>query len=863
MDGGVRSAPSMHSFGRFMNKLSAALLGLLAVLQAANAAHYSAGQIKRDWRASWIWCSQDGREANLHVYFRRTFHLESVPRAAVTVRVSAATHYTLYVNGHRAGFGPPISDRRYHYYDTRDIAPFLQPGRNVIAAHVYSLATGTEDFHGGRGLFLLEGTAGRTPLDTGAGWKFLIPPSWKRDTPRQSFQLHFVEEVDLRRELPGWAQVAFDDTPWKPEVVLGKPPQGSYENLVARDLGEIDEVFQPAQGIVRFGEVARAKDERIPAVQVNHEPLSAPETVDIRTPEPITVTTPAAGKDAAIIFDMGRMVIGCPHFEADAGAGTVVDVSLSEYLDEGRVLAARRITSDQNTYLTDRITLRNGRQQWTRYDYNAYRYIQLTVRNAAAPFVLRAIGTMRRDYRYAGEAQFHSSDPVLDRIFDLSKWSHKINTHWGYSGSGWREHAQWSDLAWAAMNEAVFNDRGQMSYYLHQITLSQDDQGRMKFPYPGNEAIELPEQTMWLAEELARADLYFGDGQMMRDLFPAMERADSWFHRHMGPNGLITTAGEWKPMWLVIDWGYPFCNNPQPGELATLNIIYYDFLRSLASIAASIGDAAAAARYSQAANSLKETLQRLFYSPAEKRYYEKPGHESASPFAATLAVQYGVAPEQDREAIFEAAVGPELRPGKASPWFMHNVLETFGQVGRHQDGIAALKRYWGTFLAAGATSFWELWNIPGEDVHPLPGYTAEMGAQTITYASGPAPFVVRHILGIQPLAPRFTRTRVAPQFAGLDFAEGSAPTPLGDVRVAWQRMPASNTVELRVLVPPGMIAEFELPYSGSGVVALDGRPFFDGTTFLPDRRITAPAKDAHRLKMNLAPGAYFFRSSSR
>ncbi|MEO8661679.1 MAG: family 78 glycoside hydrolase catalytic domain [Bryobacteraceae bacterium] len=620
-------------------------------------------------------------------------------------------------------------------------------------------------------------------------------------------------------------------------------------------------MFEPVQGIVRYGEVTRAKDERILAVQVNHEPLSTPATVTIAARQPVTVTTPQPSKDAAIIFDMGRMVIGCPHFEVDAGTGTIIDVSLSEYLDEGRVLAARRITSDQNTYLTDRITLRDGPQSWTRYDYNAYRYIQLTIRSAKTPLVLRSIGSMRRDYRYAGEAQFHSSDPVLDRLFDMAKWSHKVDTHWGYSGSGWREHAQWSDLAWAAMNETVFNDHGLMSYFLHQITLSEDEHGRLKFPYPGNEAIELPEQTMWLAEELARADLDFGDVQTMRDLFPVMERADEWFHHHLGPNGLITTAGEWKPMWLVIDWGYPFVNNPEPGELATLNIIYYNFLHSMASIATRIDNTAAATRYTRAADSVKATIQRLYYSPPEKRYYEKVGHQSLSPFAATLAVQYGVAPAEDREAIFEWAVGPELRPGKASPWFMHNVLETFGQMGRYEDGVTSLKRYWGTFLTAGATTFWELWNIPGEDVHPLPGYTAEMGAQTITYASGPAPFVVRHILGVQPLASGFTRTRIAPHFAGLDYAEGSAPTPLGDVRIAWQRTPATKSVELRVLVPTGMTAEFELPYSGSGKVTLDGRPFFDGTQFSTDSRVTAPAQKAGPLKMNLAPGAYYFRMS--
>ena len=230
----------------------------------------------------------------------------------------------------------------------------------------------------------------------------------------------------------------------------------------------------------------------------------------------------------------------------------------------GRVLAARKITSTGGTNLTDRITLRDGRQEWQRQDYNGYRYIQLTIRNASKPVILRRVGTVLREYRFAGEASFTSSNPLLDSIFDASKWSHKVDTHWGYCGSAWREHAQWVDLPWGGSNEVVFNERPVMSYYLHQIMLGQNDEGQMKFPYPGSGAAELPEQTMWLAMMLSDYGRYFDDVQTMRDLLPSLVKANEWLKKHTASNGLITTAGDWK-MWLVIDWGYPFCNNPKPG----------------------------------------------------------------------------------------------------------------------------------------------------------------------------------------------------------------------------------------------------------------------------------------------------------
>ena len=147
--------------------------------------------------------------------------------------------------------------------------------------------------------------------------------------------MHFVEVADLRNEPLGWNRPGFDDSAWKPAVVIGMPPQGGYENLVARDLGDIDEVFEPAPMLVSYGEVQRGAEQRIPAVRINSETIEAPSTVRIGDRRPISVQTTAAGRDAVLIFDMERMVIGCPYFEVDGAAGAEIDVSISEYLDHG------------------------------------------------------------------------------------------------------------------------------------------------------------------------------------------------------------------------------------------------------------------------------------------------------------------------------------------------------------------------------------------------------------------------------------------------------------------------------------------------------------------------------------------------
>jgi len=394
-----------------------------------------------EWTARWIGSSADGFESNHFVYFRRTFNLHAVPVEEVYVKVSARTEYILHVNGHKIGFGPPIADSRRYYFDLRNIQPFLRKGPNVIAARVYSLATATEDTQKVPGGFILQGRIGEVNLDSDNTWKFLVPEVWKQKAPRQSFQLHYVEIADFRKEPAGWNGLGFDDSDWQTALEMSEPVD-SREHLIRREMGEIREVFMPVASVTRSAEVERNSAFEIPASQVNAEKFLPIQTVRFKNLASLTtkipaarIETPASGRDAALVFDMGKMVLGCPFFEAEGSAGTVVDVSISEYLQDGRVLASRAITPTQRTNLTDRITLRQGKTVWQRNDYNGYRYLQLTIRNATKPVVLHQVGTMMRNYDFQHEAMFRSSNPVLDRIFNGSKRSHRVNTHWGYCGS--------------------------------------------------------------------------------------------------------------------------------------------------------------------------------------------------------------------------------------------------------------------------------------------------------------------------------------------------------------------------------------------------------------------------------------------
>jgi hypothetical protein len=67
--------------------------------------------------------------------FRRVFDIEDLP-PRVPLRLSADSRYVLWVNGAEVGRGPIRSQPRRLRYDEHDIAPYLRPGRNVVAVLV-------------------------------------------------------------------------------------------------------------------------------------------------------------------------------------------------------------------------------------------------------------------------------------------------------------------------------------------------------------------------------------------------------------------------------------------------------------------------------------------------------------------------------------------------------------------------------------------------------------------------------------------------------------------------------------------------------------------------------------------------------
>ena len=246
-----------------------------------------------------------------------------------------------------------------------------------------------------------------------------------------------------------------------------------------------------------------------------------------------------------------------------------------------------------------------------------------------------------------------------------------------------------------------------------------------------------------------------------------------------------------------IDW--PTSENPESIH-QSLQALCVMTMKAGVQIAEAVGD---------------EALRKDCASCLERLQEYVPGIPATKQAASFLSLAGLMDPEAAAGAICdEGAAGFATFTG-------YYMLEALAKAGRYDEALQIISDYWGGMLDLGATSFWEDLNyadlakasridefVPeGKyDIHEDGGAYCYEGLRHSLchgWASGPAPWMSRHILGVAPLEPGFAKVRIEPHLGKLDWAEGSFPTPKGVLTVSVCK-DASGQLNVKVKAPKGV-----------------------------------------------------------
>jgi hypothetical protein len=330
------------------------------------------------------------------------------------------------------------------------------------------------------------------------------------------------------------------------------------------------------------------------------------------------------------VVDFGRVVSGYPRLRLEGPAAAAVDLAFSERLVDGRVPIQR--ASPVGSQNVDRYLLREGPQEWERFEWAGFRYLHLTVRNAGRPVRLRTVSLNFTSYPVQRRGRFQCSDDLLNRVWEAGADTLQLCMHDGYEDCPSREQRQWVGDAYveALVDFAAFGDPRLAAKLLRQVVHSQRPDGMTQMATPGDAAarwgVFITDYCLYWIMTLGEYVRYVGDTSLAEELFPAVARVLSWFEPYLDEQGLLNDV----PGWIFIDWA----DVDRRGQCTALNALYYAALGHASELARIAGAPSAARRYRRSARAVRDAINdRLGTRPRRLRRClrgRRPGRRVAS-----------------------------------------------------------------------------------------------------------------------------------------------------------------------------------------------------------------------------------------
>lgn len=755
------------------------LLVMAAQLFAANP-----DLLTKEWSAKWI-TAQGAPPFDFGVYhFRRTIELPARPVHFV-VHVSADNRYELYVNGELASQGPARGDLFHWRYETVDLAPRLQPGRNVLAAVVWNFSDEAPlaqvTYRTG---FVLQGdTAAERVADTGKGWRAARDEAYRMLAahPPGYYAAGPTERVDAARYPWGWERSDYDDSAWAAAVELDSAaPRGSSD---AHSRWMLEPSSIPPMEL---------KPERLARVR-SAEGVQPPAEFPARS----QAFTVAANTSAVLLLDQDYLTTAYPELTVSGGKGAEVRIGYAEALyrhgsrqDKGNrdAVEGKDFHGIFDEFLPDGGGGRIFRPLWWR----TYRYVRLEIKTAEQPLRIDDFRGIYTAYPFTRKARFDAGDAELQKILDVGWRTARLCAHETYMDCPYWEQLQYvgDTRVQALVSLYMTGDARLMRNAIATLDASRTAEGATFSRAPSRLPQYIPGFSLWWIGMLHDYWMYQDDPQFVKEKLPGVEAVLSFFGGHKKENGLLGSM----PWWNYMDWVRQWPGGVPPGAI-TGGSAPYDLqlllaYRWAAEMEEALGLKAMAAEYRERAAQIAGTARALYWDAGRKLFADTAEKTEFSQHVNALAVLSGiVSGEEARDLMNRVALDDTLiQCSIYFRYYLHAALKQAGLGDRYLEMLGP----WRTQLSLGLTTWAETGEPTRSDCH--------------AWGASPNIELLRTVLGVDSGAPGFRRVVVHPNLGKLQQVSGAVPHPRGEVRVKLARK--GSGLEGEIVLPEGTTGEF-------------------------------------------------------
>ncbi len=773
-----------------------------------------------EWKAAWITHPTAPLREPLVLHFRRTLDLPSVP-AAYIVRVSADNRFILYVNGHRIGDGPARGDLTNWRYERFDLAAYLQPGHNLITATVWNFGVYAPVAQmSDRTAFLLECEAtGPTGISTPEGWLVEAEPGHRPlDRSSVTIKTYFAsgpgEEIDASKydwnwnsDSPGanWVPAASPmrdsifpgtnhahsadttgDNPWGlipdelPHMEYAPTTPGKTFRLMYGD--EFNNITAQTQGTP----FAPFPDKSV-SVRVNQHVHYLLDRKALTTAYPELVVS--GGKGSRIVFTYSEALYDKNEHKGDRDS--------IDYADSDGTKHPRVALGLTDTFLPDGGPHRVFMPLWWR----TWRYLDIDITTGSDPLTLESLKAWFTAYPFEERAKFESGDPDLDRIWETSWRTARLDAHETYMDTPYYEQLQYigDTRIQALISYTVAGDDRLARQAIAAFDQSRIPEGITRSRYPSNLPQNIPTFSLLWVGMVHDYWMYRPDPKFVRDQLLGTRDILTWFAKYENPDGLLRQL----PWWSFIDW-VPSGEIPtydENGESCVTTLQYLGALIDAADLEQHLGDSVLAARYQSRINHIRSGLTSKCWAPSRGLVADNPDQKKFSQQANILGVLFDVVPRDRQQDVLHRmlAIEPGTTPDgvlSASYYFRFYLSRALDHAGMADDYLKSLDP-WRKLLPLHFSTWPE---IPGDT-----------RSDSHAWSAHPIYGMLTLVAGIEPASPGFATVRIAPHLGPLDHLTATFPHPLGEIKVEYHRE------------GPGLTATITCPGTLAGTFVFNGK----------------------------------------
>jgi alpha-L-rhamnosidase len=406
-------------------------------------------------------------------------------------------------------------------------------------------------------------------------------------------------------------------------------------------------------------------------------------------------------------------------------------------------------------------------------------------------------------YRFNDDAScFHSSDTVLNRVWELCKHTIKATSFCGLYVDGDRERIPYEA-------DALIN---QLSHYAAdgEYTLArQTNEYFITHPtWP----------TEWILHTvpLFYYDyLYTGNTDAVRKHYEALKHKTLMALENN--DGLISTTSSLLTDTLmrnigfrnrttkisdIVDWPEIERDGYEMRSVNTVvNAFYFLNLKLMAALAGAIGEKEDSVFFSSKSVHVRRAINQNLFDNRQRIYVDGEGSSHSSLHANVFPLAFGIVADENLKSVISFVKG---RGMACSVYSAQYLLEGLYQHGEADYALSLMnstegKRNWWNMIRAGATMTPEAWDItykPNLDWNHA-------------WGTAPINIIARYTWGITPASPGFRKVQISPQLSSVAHSKIRVPTIRGAIDASYKKI-GKHRKKFLINLPALVAGEFVL-----------------------------------------------------